>query len=73
MIDALLAAFRWLSEASEPVDQTPTWVHPSHRVCTRPRPLTAEAIALGKKPYLGPMTTRRERALTRARRNRNRA
>ena len=51
-------------------DRAAGWIHPSLRSRSTVAPLSPEAIALGKKPYLGPMTAKRRKALQNARRKR---
>jgi len=51
-------------------DRAANYVHPSLRSTSTFVPLSPEAIALGKKAYLGPMTTKRRKALQNARRKR---
>ena len=51
-------------------DRATNFVHPSLRFTSTFEPLSEEAIALGKKAYLGPMNAKRRKALQKARRNR---
>ena len=48
-------------------DRARNYVHPSLRSASTFAPLTPEAIALGKKAYLGPKTKKRNKALQKAR------
>ena len=51
-------------------DRASNYIHPSLKSRSTFEPLSPEAIALGKKPYLGPMTAKRRKALQDARRKR---
>ncbi len=51
-------------------DRAANYRHPSLRSRSTVEPLSPEAIALGKKAYLGPKSAKRKKALQSARRKR---
>ena len=51
-------------------DRASNYIHPSLKSRSTVEPLNPEAIALGKKAYLGPTTAKRRQTLQNARRKR---